>query len=310
MKSLKYIFFAFVISFIALSNINAEVCIYKNDGIELRCTLKQGTFASSTDYSASCAFTGSNIKYAYVNYDDDNNISEVVEDNYRTFSRRMTLRGTEFMNDDGSVDCSNVSTIYMDFNTLSATTTPEVYDIKSTNSCEYNNDVYNFQKNVYLDGSSFRGCKALSLNSSHEGGGENVGFPGSNDTEDNNENNGGTSDTTFDKSTFCSGPMQGVFTTLGWVFFILKILIPIILIVFGSIDFAKAVLSSKDDEIKKSAKTLVMRAIAGVIIFFVPTLLNFIVELLGEDDLYNGTFATCTHCMLEPTDDACRKLVD
>ena len=69
-------------------------------------------------------------------------------------------------------------------------------------------------------------------------------------------------------------------------------------------------ISKSGAEIKKSAKTLVMRAIAGVIIFFVPTLLNFIVELLGEDDLYNGTFATCTHCMLEPTDDACRKLVD
>ena len=76
-------------------------------------------------------------------------------------------------------------------------------------------------------------------------------------------------------------------------------------------DFGKAVIANKDDEIKKSAKSLVMRAIAGVIIFFVPTLLNFVVELIGgEDNVYNGDFATCTHCMLEPTDDACRKLVD
>ena len=159
---------------------------------------------------------------------------------------------------------------------------------------------------VYLDGSSFRGCKALSLNSSQEGGGENVGFP---DKEEDG-NQGNTSTPEFDADTFCTGPVQGVFTTLGWVFFILKILIPIILIVFGTIDFAKAVVSSKDDEIKKSAKTLVMRTIAGVIIFFIPTLLDFIVGLIGGDDLYNGTFATCTHCMLEPTDDACRKLVD
>ena len=311
MKSLKYIFFAFVISFIALSNINAEVCIYKSDGIELRCTLTQGTFGSSTDYSASCAFTGSNIKYGYIEYDDDNNISGIAEDNYRTFSRRMTLRGTEFMNDDGSVDCSNVSTIYMDFNTISATTTPEVYDLKSTNSCEYNNDVYNFQKNVYLDGSSFRGCKALSLNSSQEGGGENVGFP---DKEEDG-NQGNTSTPEFDADTFCTGPVQGVFTTLGWVFFFLKILVPIMLIVFGSIDFGKAMLSNKDDGIKKSAKTLVMRAIAGVIIFFIPTILEFIVSMIDDENIYNGTFTDCTQCMLDPMhefDDGstCRRLVE
>ena len=111
-------------------------------------------------------------------------------------------------------------------------------------------------------------------------------------------------------SNFCSGARLGVFTTIGWVFFIVKILIPIVLIIFGSIDFGKAVIANKDDEIKKSAKSLVMRAIAGVIIFFVPTLLNFVVELIGgEDNVYNGDFATCTHCMLEPTDSNCRSLV-
>lgn len=63
-------------------------------------------------------------------------------------------------------------------------------------------------------------------------------------------------------------------------------------------------------KIKKSAKTLVLRAIAGIIIFFIPTVLDFVVEIIGGDDLYNGSFATCTHCMLEPNDETCRKLVD
>ena len=72
-------------------------------------------------------------------------------------------------------------------------------------------------------------------------------------------------------------------------------------------------LSNKDDEIKKSAKTLVLRAIAGIIIFFIPTVLDFVVEIIGGDDIYNknsGTFARCTHCMLEPDDETCRKLVE
>ena len=86
---------------------------------------------------------------------------------------------------------------------------------------------------------------------------------------------------------FCQEAVQGVFTTLGWVFFAVKILVPILLIVFGSINFGKAVISSKDDEIKKAGKSLVIKAIAGILIFF--------------DNVYNGDFADCTRCMFNPS---------
>ena len=82
----------------------------------------------------------------------------------------------------------------------------------------------------------------------------------------------------FDPEIFCKGPVQGVFTTLGWVFFVLKIVIPLMLIIFGSIDVGKAVITSKDDEIKKSIKTLAARVIAGIIVFFIPTILNLVVK--------------------------------
>lgn len=112
----------------------------------------------------------------------------------------------------------------------------------------------------------------------------------------------------FDAENFCTGPVQGVFTTLGWVFFVIKILIPILLIVFGSIDVGKAVVASKDDEIKKSIKTLALRTIAGVIIFFVPTILNFGIKLIDNSEVYNGTFLDCTKCMLDPINNVCSGL--
>ena len=147
---------------------------------------------------------------------------------------------------------------------------------------------------------------------------ENTDDNSGNATTPNNSNKGDTI-TDYEKE-FCTGPVQGVFTTLGWVFFILKIAVPVILIIFGSIDFAKAVLASKDDEIKKSIKTLVMRAIAGVIIFFIPTILNFAVKLIDKPTIdtngdgvvdagvYRGTFMDCTKCMLEPNDNSCSGL--
>jgi len=112
----------------------------------------------------------------------------------------------------------------------------------------------------------------------------------------------------LDLNNFCQGPVLGVFTTLGWVFFILKILIPILLIIFGSMDFAKAVLAGKDDAIKKSAKTLALRAVAGIIIFFIPTILNAVVGIFDDTNVFNGTFGDCTSCMLKPGNSSCKGL--
>lgn len=111
----------------------------------------------------------------------------------------------------------------------------------------------------------------------------------------------------FDTDSPCTGNFKRVFTAIGWIFFMAKIVIPIILIIFGSIDIGKAVISAKDDEIKKSVKSLVIRIIAGIIIFFVPALLNVIVGLIGTDadGTYKGKFGACTSCMLDPTQSSC-----
>lgn len=117
----------------------------------------------------------------------------------------------------------------------------------------------------------------------------------------------------FDEASFCQASgVKGTFRAIGWVIVIIKIVVPILLIVFGSIDLAKAVVSSKDDEIKKSIKSIAVRVVAGVIIFFIPTLLDFAIGLVGGDEVYNensGSFGYCTHCMLNPTDDSCGSLM-
>lgn len=286
MKSLKNLIFAFVISFVTLSSASAEVCTYTGtvDGQEF-------TYRCNISGAISCDFT--NVTRSYKSY--NNGVLSNTND-----SSIRKIRRTDFLDSEGNIDCGLVNTISIDMN-VTGTGTLEIYDIGENISCGIASSVYNSNRNGYI--ASAVGCTTFTLaNSSNEGssGGSGTG----------NNNNNNSNDNAFNIDNFCEGTVQGVFTTLGWVFFFLKILIPIILIVFGCIDLGKAVIASKDDEIKKSTKKLVLRAIAGIIIFFVPTLLNFIVELVGEDDLYNGTFATCTHCMLEPTDDACRRLGD
>lgn len=60
---------------------------------------------------------------------------------------------------------------------------------------------------------------------------------------------------------------------------LIQIGIPILLIIMGSIDLGKAVLSSDDKEIKSATSKLVKRAIAAVAIFFIVTIVSLIMGL-------------------------------
>ena len=75
------------------------------------------------------------------------------------------------------------------------------------------------------------------------------------------------------------------------LFPIIQIGIPIILIVMGSIDLGKAVLSSDDKEIKNATSRLVKRAIAAVAVFFVVTLVTVVMNMVADngDDAEGAT---------------------
>lgn len=55
-----------------------------------------------------------------------------------------------------------------------------------------------------------------------------------------------------------------------------KILVPILVIVLGMLDLAKAVMSSREDNMKKAQATFIKRIFIGIVIFFVPTILDLL----------------------------------
>ena len=58
-----------------------------------------------------------------------------------------------------------------------------------------------------------------------------------------------------------------------------RFIVPIIIIVLGTLDFFKAVMAGKEDEMKKAQKTFIKRVIIGVLVFLVPVLINAIMWL-------------------------------
>jgi len=101
---------------------------------------------------------------------------------------------------------------------------------------------------------------------------------------------------------------------VGWVLTIFKIAIPLLIVALGMFDFGKAVTSGKDDDIKKSAKTLLTRALSGVIIFFVPTIVLWLFgRISGYDKAKEGAddinYNVCEDCMLRPWKSDCKQAV-
>ncbi len=82
---------------------------------------------------------------------------------------------------------------------------------------------------------------------------------------------------------------------------LIQIGVPIILIVLGTIDLGKAVIASKEDEIKNAQKMLVKRAMYAVAVFFVVTIVTLVFSLFastGDDDL-EGDSNNWSDCWFE-----------
>lgn len=85
----------------------------------------------------------------------------------------------------------------------------------------------------------------------------------------------------------CNGLLPIVKFIRNGVFPIIQIGIPILLILMGSIDLGKAVLSSDDKEIKGATGKLIKRVIMAVAVFFVVTIVSLVMNLFassGADD--------------------------
>ena len=62
----------------------------------------------------------------------------------------------------------------------------------------------------------------------------------------------------------------------------IRIAAPILLVIFGCIDFGKAVLSDDKDELKKATSKFTKRAIIVVAIFFVPLIVGFLIDAFNS----------------------------
>ncbi len=68
------------------------------------------------------------------------------------------------------------------------------------------------------------------------------------------------------------------------IILIIEIGVPILLIIFGMLDFAKGVMASSDDDIKKGQRAFFKRLLAAVVVFFIFSVTQLVVGLVAGDD--------------------------
>lgn len=108
---------------------------------------------------------------------------------------------------------------------------------------------------------------------------------------------------------FCTATSE-IWQLVGNVVTIFKIVIPVILILFGCMDLGKAIVSSDDKEISKSATKLAKRAAAGILIFFIPTIVNYVFEVVGQFDAdEEADYQVCSACVANPSGDKCKDAI-
>ena len=80
----------------------------------------------------------------------------------------------------------------------------------------------------------------------------------------------------------CGGLLPIVKVVRNGLMPIVQIGIPIVLIIFGTIDLGKAVIASDEKEIKAAQTRLIKRFIYAAVIFFIVTLVSVLMNIVAK----------------------------
>lgn len=123
--------------------------------------------------------------------------------------------------------------------------------------------------------------------------------PAATNTSDPDGNSAGNGSTTATSGTTGTDTMtvgfdcndesvKGVINTIKTIYNLLKYATPVILIIMGSIDFAKAVVAGKDDEIEKNKKRFMNRLFIAVLIFLLLSIFQLVTNIISSSGAANS----------------------
>ena len=98
---------------------------------------------------------------------------------------------------------------------------------------------------------------------------------------------------------FCADTHE-VWEFVGKFIWVIRIVIPVILLIIGTVTFGKAIIADDDKEIKSAVTKLIKKLIIAAIIFFLPTIVKALFNLLLPTNANTGEhdWVTCVDKLL------------
>lgn len=92
-----------------------------------------------------------------------------------------------------------------------------------------------------------------------------------------------------------------VLRVFGYILLIARIIVPLIIIGFGTIDLYKSVVDKDEKSLGKQVKRLGIRVLAGLLVFFVPNIVSVFFSLSDKLNIMEtDQYKTCSNCLLKP----------
>lgn len=79
---------------------------------------------------------------------------------------------------------------------------------------------------------------------------------------------------------------------------IVRIMVPLLIVIMGSLDIFNTVKSGKEDDLKKQLTILGKRVLIGMFVFFLPNLVSIVVNAL---DTTPSDYKVCIDCISSPS---------
>ncbi len=86
----------------------------------------------------------------------------------------------------------------------------------------------------------------------------------------------------------------------GYILFFLKIIIPLIIIILATVDLGKAIIGGDDKAVKDATSAIIRRVVAGIIIFFIPSILGFITSTITGFTSIKSSYDRINTCIQSP----------
>ncbi len=111
-------------------------------------------------------------------------------------------------------------------------------------------------------------------------------------------------DTYSDMEGLCEG-LAPVLRIVGIALKLIQYAVPILLIVYGGIDFAKATIGKDENKIKEAQNLFLKRAIVAVCVFLIMPIVSVLMTVVSGDG-----YKDCMDCIKNPFGSECESIVE